>query len=63
MPSLFLKLLIHLLEFPTKSLVNHPIIISIGNSMNAKTITAAQLGNFVLMIDDLTPGEIGEKSS
>ena len=31
--------------------------------MNAKTITAAQLGNFVLIIDDLIPGEIGEKSS
>lgn len=31
--------------------------------MNKETMETAQLGSFVLMIDDLTPDEIGEKSS
>ena len=31
--------------------------------MNKETMETAQLGSFVLMIDDLTTDEIGEKSS
>ena len=31
--------------------------------MNKETMETAQLGSFVLMIDDLIPDEIGEKSS
>ena len=42
MPRLCLKLLIRILELPTKSLINH--LDNIGSEINTKTVIVAEVG-------------------